>query len=84
MNTIIILGIICLFLSIAIYIFVGRRKFYRRNQSGIETFRSFTSSVLTPLGERILKLVSLYCSLLASCYLWSGILPINIRCNINF
>ena len=58
MNTIIILGIICLFLSIAIYIFVGRRKFYRRNQSGIETFRSFTNSVLTPLGERILKLVS--------------------------
>lgn len=58
MNTIIILGIICLFLSIAIYIFVGRRKFYRRNQSGIETFRTYSSSVLNPLGERILKLVS--------------------------
>jgi len=58
MNTIIILGIVCLFLSIAIYIFVGRRKFYRRNQSGIETFRTYSSSVLTPLGERILKLVS--------------------------
>jgi|JI10StandDraft_1071094.scaffolds.fasta_scaffold116228_3 ABC-type multidrug transport system permease subunit len=59
MNTIIILAIVCLFLSIAIYIFVGRRKFYRRNQSGIETFRTYSSSVLTPLGERILKLVSL-------------------------
>lgn len=58
MNSIIILAIVCLFLSIAIYIFVRRRKFYRRNQSGIETFRSFTSSVLTPLSERILKLVS--------------------------
>jgi ABC-type multidrug transport system permease subunit len=58
MNTIIILAIVCLFLSIAIYIFVGRRKFYRRNQSGIETFRTYSSSVLTPLGERILKLVS--------------------------
>lgn len=58
MNTIIILGIVCLFLSIAIYIFVGRRKFYRRNQSGIETFRTYSSSVLNPLGERILKLVS--------------------------
>lgn len=59
MNTIIILAIVCLFLSIAIYIFVGRRKFYRRNQSGIETFRTYSSSVLTPLGERILKLISL-------------------------
>lgn len=58
MNTIIILGIICLFLSIAIYIFVGRRKFYRRNQSGIETFPSYSSSVITRIGERILKLVS--------------------------
>ena len=58
MNTIIILAIVCLFLSIAIYIFVGRRKFYRRNQSGIETFRTYSSSVLNPLGERILKLVS--------------------------
>lgn len=58
MNTIIILAIVCLFLSIAIYIFVGSRKFYRRNQSGIETFRTYSSSVLNPLGERILKLVS--------------------------
>ncbi len=58
MNTIIILGIVCLFLSIALYIFVSRRKFYRRNQSGIETFRTYSSSVLNPLGERILKLVS--------------------------
>lgn len=58
MNTIIILAIVCLFLSIAIYIFVGKRKFYRRNQSGIETFRTYSSSVLNPLGERILKLVS--------------------------
>ena len=58
MNTIIILAIVCLFLSIAIYIFVGRRKFYRRNQSGIETFRTYSSSVLNSLGERILKLVS--------------------------
>lgn len=59
MNTIIILGIVCLSLSITIYIFVGRRKFNRRNQSGIETFSSYSKSVITRFGEGFLKLLAL-------------------------
>ncbi len=59
MNTIIILGIVCLSLSIAIYIFVGRRKFNRRNQSGIETFSSYSKSAITRFGEGFLKLLAL-------------------------
>lgn len=59
MNTIITLAILCLALSVIIYIFVERRKFYRRNQSGIETFNSYSSSVINRLGEKMLRLIAL-------------------------
>ncbi len=59
MNTIITLAILCPVLSVIIFIFVERRRFYRRNQSGIETFPSYSSSVITRIGEKLLKLIAL-------------------------
>lgn len=59
MNTIITLAVLCMVLSVVIYIFVERRKFYRRNQSGIETFPSYSRFVITRIGEKLLKLIAL-------------------------
>jgi hypothetical protein len=79
MDTIIILATTCLVLLIVIFIFVERRKSYRRNQSGIENIpvifkfsdnldRRKTIATCRPhtssLGDRIgLGLVFCHCSL---------------------
>lgn len=59
MNTVLTLAILCLVLSVIIYIFLDRRKFYRRNQSGVETFSSYSNSVFTRVGEKMLRLLAL-------------------------
>ena len=53
-----ILSAICLAAGIAGVSFVNRRRFYRRNEHGIEGFESYGSMVATRRGEGCLKIIS--------------------------
>jgi hypothetical protein len=48
-----------LLLGIFIRHLIKRGRFYRRNVAGLQTFRSYTRSVLIPLIEGIVNLVAL-------------------------
>ena len=50
-------GIVFMIIGVAAWLFVGRRKFYRTNQSGIEQFRNYKSSVFNNLFETIVLLI---------------------------
>lgn len=52
-----VLGLILILLSIGIYFFSDRRKFYRRNQSGIEEFNSYSDARFTRFMERLLQIL---------------------------
>jgi hypothetical protein len=54
----IVLGIVALALGISIKIFVGRRKFYRRNQAGLEGFKSYRNALITPFVETVLTFIA--------------------------
>lgn len=53
----IVVGIIALVIGIALRFFVGRRRFYRRNQSGLQGFKNYRSAVFTPFIEGILAYI---------------------------
>ena len=53
-----IAGLIILILGIAGKLFVGRREFYRRNEAGVEEFKSYTSAVASTTIERIISFIS--------------------------
>ncbi|PWJ97106.1 hypothetical protein BC749_108257 [Flavobacterium araucananum] len=52
----IIFGILALVIGILIKLFIGRRRFYRRNSLGGEGFKNYRSSLLTPFWENLLTL----------------------------
>ena len=47
----------------ALFLWVGRRHFYRRNPAGIEEFDNFRSAVLSSLGEGVATLLAGACLL---------------------
>jgi hypothetical protein len=51
-TALIIVGIIVLILGIGIKLLIGRRRFYRRNQSGLETFKNYKSALTITFLER--------------------------------
>ncbi|AKH95205.1 molybdenum ABC transporter permease [Elizabethkingia anophelis] len=53
-----VIGIIMLTVGIALYYWISRRKFYRRNVAGIEGFSSFEASVIVRLLERLGRWIS--------------------------
>jgi hypothetical protein len=53
----IIFGVLALIIGIALKLFIGRRRFYRRNSMGGEGFKNYRSSLLTPFWENLLTLV---------------------------
>jgi len=53
----IVLGVAALVLGISIKIFVGKRRFYRRNQAGLEGFKNYRNALLTPFVEGVLSFV---------------------------
>jgi len=55
--TLIVIGIIALILGIAIKLFIGRRRFYRRNQSGLETFRNYKGALIISLLEKVITFI---------------------------
>jgi len=52
----IIFGILALLIGIVLKLYIGRRRFYRRNSLGAEGFKNYKSSLLTPLWENFLTL----------------------------
>nr|WP_315240113.1 molybdenum ABC transporter permease [uncultured Flavobacterium sp.] len=52
----IIFGVLALIIGIALKLFIGRRRFYRRSSSGAEGFKNYRSSLLTPFWENLLTL----------------------------
>ncbi len=70
MNTLLIIGIIGLIIGFIIQYWIYRRKFYRRNSSGVEGFSSFEKSVFTRLFEQILKWLSYLFIIIGILYLW--------------
>jgi hypothetical protein len=53
----IIFGVLALLIGIVLKLYIGRRRFYRRNSLGGEGFKNYRSSLLTPFWENLLNLV---------------------------
>jgi len=51
------IGLIFLLLGIGIKLFIGRRRFYRRNNAGLQGFKNYRGALLTPFFENILSLI---------------------------
>lgn len=52
------LAVVMLTSAGTLFFYVERRKFYRRNEAGVEEFKSFTSSFLSLAFEKALFLVA--------------------------
>jgi len=57
-GSIIIIGIVALTMGIVIKLIVGKRRFYRRNQAGIEEFKNYRRAFGISLIERIFIFLS--------------------------
>lgn len=55
-----ILGIIFLILGFVMIHFVRRKRFYRRNAAGLQTYKSYKRSVIIPFFEKIVHFFG-YC-----------------------
>jgi hypothetical protein len=53
----IIFGVLALIIGIALKLFIGRRRFYRRNSLGAEGFKNYRSALLTPFWESTLAFI---------------------------
>ncbi len=49
--------------AVAIFLWVGRRRFYRTNSAGVEEFKNYSSAVLTMLVEKVALVVAMACLL---------------------
>lgn len=54
----IILSCLGILVSLALFIWISRRRFYRRNVAGLEEFKSYSSAVFNTLGEGLLKFIA--------------------------
>lgn len=60
-------------ISLTIFILISRRRFYRRNPSGLQEFKSHSSALFNTFGEGVLKLIAwvlLLASLLLIRFIW--------------
>lgn len=55
MNTLSVISIICVITGLLLKYMVGRRKFSRRNVTGIERFRSYNQMILIRAFENIMN-----------------------------
>lgn len=53
----IIIGVLLSATGIALQLFVGRRRFYRRNQAGLQGFKNYRSAVFKPFIESLLMYI---------------------------
>jgi len=56
-NNLLVASITAIILGVALKLFVGRRKFYRRNQAGLETFKKYRDAITISFFERIISIV---------------------------
>ncbi|EHO11007.1 hypothetical protein HMPREF9714_01436 [Myroides odoratimimus CCUG 12901] len=64
-----ILAILCIISGIGLIYWVNRRRFYKRNVAGLETFSCYESSLLTRFLERLGKWLA-YALIILSIPLW--------------
>jgi hypothetical protein len=53
----IVIGASALAIGIALRLFVGRRRFYRRNQAGLQGFKNYRSAIALSFIEKLLMFV---------------------------
>lgn len=53
----IIFGVLALLIGTALKLFIGRRRFYRRNPAGRQGFKNYRSALLTPFWENVLTFI---------------------------
>ncbi len=54
-----IYGTLCIVVGIALFLIVGRRRFYLRNQSGLEEYKNYSSAVANSCLNKGMKLLGL-------------------------
>ena len=54
----IVIGVVALTIGIALKLFVGRRRFYRRNQAGLQGFNNYRNAVVIPVVETVLIFIA--------------------------
>jgi len=52
-------------LAVALRLFVGRRRFYRRSWSGLQVFRSYRRSIICTIFENFLLFIATVCVIVA-------------------
>lgn len=57
-SVLIIFGVLILLIGIILKLFIGRRRFYRRNAFGGEGFKNYRSSLLTPFLENVINILA--------------------------
>ena len=63
--------VVCFAAGVTLFLWVGRRHFYRTNKAGVEEFKNFSSAVLSSLVEGVATLVAGACFLAG---IFSGLL----------
>lgn len=53
----IIFGVLALVIGIVLKLFIGRRRFYRRNSTGGEGYKNYRNSLFTPFWESTLTFI---------------------------
>lgn len=60
-----IAALLLIALAAALRLFVSRRRFYRRNWSGVQVFRSYRQSILCTIFENFLLFMATACVIVA-------------------
>lgn len=84
MHMLLTIGIIALLLGFMFQYWLYRRKFYRRNSSGLEGFSSFEKSAFTRFFEQIVKWISYVLIILGILYIWRYYRHSEVDSNIKF
>ncbi|WP_225756883.1 hypothetical protein [Cardiobacterium sp. Marseille-Q4385] len=51
-------GILFVIIGVTCLLIIGRRRFYRRNESGLEEFDNYTKAVATSFIEGIIQIIA--------------------------
>jgi len=54
----IVIGVVALTIGIALKLLVSRRRFYRRNQAGLQGFKNYPAAVIIPFFGTILIFIA--------------------------
>jgi hypothetical protein len=64
-SLILIAALLLMALAAVLWLFVGRRRFYRRNWSGLQVFRSYRRSIICMIFEHLLLFIATACMIFA-------------------